>query len=700
MDADSEQKNDTITAAPPVICVENGEDIVKVSNMQVPNGIDHQKYLNGPDQIIPSDSFTSCTPGGYVKIRMGSRGPAAEPPVSVPGLLNRIVARYPNDIALATKKQDGKWHKITFKQYQDRIRTIAKGFIKLGLERFHSVCILGFNSEQWYIADLAAIHAGGYAAGIYTTNSAEACFHCLETSRANICAVQDKKQLDKILSIQSRLKHLKAIVQWEGPVDTSVPGVYSWEQVMEMGSKEPDTQLNNILKSISVNECCTLVYTSGTVGQPKAVMLSHDNLTWDAFTISERVRDLRPTDECLVSFLPLSHVAAQVVDIYTTLINAVTVYFAQPDALKGSLVETLKEVRPTRFLAVPRVWEKMHEKIMAVGASSGTLKRYIATWAKDKGTQHHLARINGQDGTSCGYKMAKSLVFSKVRENLGLDRCTTFVTAAAPLSPEIKKFFMSLDIPIMDAFGMSEAAGAHTLSIYPKFKLDSSGEILDGTETKFDGSSSVNGPGEIFMRGRHVFMGYLHDEEKTRATVDDEGWLHSGDVGRLDSNNLLYITGRIKELLITAGGENIAPVLIEQTVQSELLHVGYAVLIGDKRKFLSILLTLKAKVNSNTGDALDELDTETKKWVANLGSKATTISEIVRTKDPLVHKAIEEGIARANKQAISNAQKIQKFAILPADFSLNTGELGPTLKIKRNVVYEKYKDIIEGFYKE
>ncbi|XP_046964587.1 long-chain-fatty-acid--CoA ligase ACSBG2 isoform X2 [Vanessa cardui] len=697
MDADSEQKNDTIPVAPTEICVENGEDIVKVSNMQ--NGIDHQKYLNGPDQIIPCDNYISCTPGGYVKIRMGSRGPAAEPPVSVPGLLNRIVARYPNDTALATKR-DGKWHKTTYKQYQERVRTIAKGFLKLGLERFHSVCILGFNSEQWYIADLAAIHAGGYAAGIYTTNSAEACFHCLETSRANICAVQDKKQLDKILSIQSRLKHLKAIVQWEGPVDTSIPGVYSWEQVMEMGSKEPDTQLNNILKSISVNECCTLVYTSGTVGQPKAVMLSHDNLTWDAYTISERVGDLRPTYDCLVSFLPLSHVAAQVVDIYTTLTNAVTVYFAQPDALKGSLVETLKEVRPTRFLAVPRVWEKMHEKIMAVGASSGAMKRYIATWAKDKGTQHHLARINGQDGSSCGYKMAKSLVFSKVRDNLGLDRCTTFVTAAAPLSPEIKKFFLSLDIPIMDAFGMSEAAGAHTLSIYPKFKLDSSGEILEGTETKFDGSTSINGPGEIFMRGRHVFMGYLNDEEKTRATIDDEGWLHSGDVGRLDSNNLLYITGRIKELLITAGGENIAPVLIEQTVQSELLHVGYAVLIGDKRKFLSILLTLKAKVNSNTGDALDELDTETRKWVANLGSKATTISEIVRTKDPLVYKAIEDGIARANKHAISNAQKIQKFAILPADFSLNSGELGPTLKIKRNVVYEKYKDIIEGFYKE
>ncbi|CAH2050425.1 unnamed protein product, partial [Iphiclides podalirius] len=692
-----ENKNNVAMETSTVI-MENGEEIVKVNKPQMPNGT-HQSYLNGPDQIIPADSYTSCEPGGYVKLRMQPRGLAAEPPISIPGLLSRTAARYPDATALASKR-NGQWEKITYKQYQERVRTIAKGFLKLGLERYHSVGIIGFNSEEWYIADLAAIHAGGYAAGIYTTNSPEACYHCLETSRANICAVQDKKQLEKILSVRSRLKHLKAIIQWEGSVDTSIPGVYSWDQVMKLGVEEPDTQLNNILKAMAVNECCTLVYTSGTVGQPKAVMLSHDNLTWDAFSIGERVRDLNPTLDRLVSFLPLSHVAAQVVDIYTTLSNAVPVYFAQPDALKGSLVETLKEVRPTRFLAVPRVWEKMHEKIMAVGASSGSVRRCIVTWAKDKGTKHHEARINGRDGSSCGYKMARSLIFSKVRDQLGLDCCDTFVTAAAPLSPDIKKFFMSLDIPIVDAFGMSETAGAHTLSIYPKFKLDSSGEILDGTETKFGGAVSPNGPGEIMMRGRHVMMGYLNEEEKTRATLDEDGWLHSGDVGRVDNNNLLYITGRIKELLITAGGENVAPVLIEQTVQAQLPHVGYAVLVGDRRKFLSILLTLKANVDPQTGDPLDDLETETRKWVASLGSNARTISEIVSTKDPAVHKVIEEGLARANKQAISNAQKVQKFAILPADFSMNTGELGPTLKIKRNVVYDKYKDIIENFYKE
>ncbi|XP_048488655.1 very long-chain-fatty-acid--CoA ligase bubblegum isoform X1 [Plutella xylostella] len=693
----ADQHHDTSNST---VIVENGEEIVKVNKM-IPNGTDHHnKYMNGPDQIIPAEDYVNWRPGGHVKLRVGSRGVSAEPPISVPGLLRRTTARYPDATALATKKPDGKWHKITYRQYSERVRTCAKAFLKLGLERYHSVCILGFNSEQWYIADLAAIHAGGYAAGIYTTNSAEACFHCLESSQANICAVQDKKQLDKILSVRDKLPQLKAIIQWEGPVDISVKGVYSWEQLMEMGAKEPDTQLENILKSIAINECCTLVYTSGTVGPPKAVMLSHDNLTWDAFAIAERVKDIQPTVDRIISFLPLSHVAAQTLDIYLTLMNGVAVFFAQPDALKGSLVETLKEVRPTRFLAVPRVWEKMYEKIMAVGASNSAFKKTMAGWARGKGLDYHMSRINGTGGMSCGYKMARSLVFTKVHESLGLDQCKTFATAAAPLSADIKKFFVSLDIPIMDVFGMSETSGAQSLSIVPKFNLDSVGELLDGTETKFGGSESPNGPGEILMRGRHIFMGYLKDEEKTRNTIDGDGWLHSGDVGRADSRNFLYITGRIKELLITAGGENVAPVLIEQAIQAELLHVGYAVLVGDRRKFLAVLLTLKTKVNLETGEAMDELENETRKWVASLGSKATTLSEIAKTKDPLVYKAIEDGIKRANKHAISNAQKVQKFSVLPADFSMPSGELGPTLKVKRNVVYEKYKDIIEDFYRE
>ncbi|CAH2989358.1 unnamed protein product [Chilo suppressalis] len=572
--------------------MENG-GTVEVHKTQPANGIQRNTFMNGPDQVVPSSDYTVWAPDAAVKLRIAPRGLAAEPPLSVPGLLTRMATRYPDLYALCSKKKDGKWHKITYKQYRERVRTVAKGFLKLGLERYHSVCIIGFNSEPWFLSDLAAIHAGGFAAGIYTTNSAEACFHCLSSSRANICTVQDKKQLDKVLSVRSRLPHLKAIVQWEGNVDTSIPGVYSWDQLIEMGTKESDAALNNVLKNIAVNECCTLVYTSGTVGPPKAVMLSHDNLIWDAHSIATRVGDMQPDLERMVSFLPLSHVAAQVVDIYTAMTKGISIYFAQPDALKGSLVETLREVRPTRFLAVPRVFEKMHEKIVAVGASRGAITRYIAGLARSATLNYHTARINGYEGSSFGYKLAKSFVISKALDALGLDQCKLFVSSAAPISPEIKKFFLSLDMPIVEAFGMSEMAGAHALSIYPKMKLDSVGELLEGTETRFDGSVSPNGPGEICMRGRHLMMGYLNDKEKTKDTIDEEGWIHSGDIGRVDEHDLLYVTGRIKELLITAGGENIAPVPIEQVVQAELRHISYAVLIGDKRKFLSMLITIK-----------------------------------------------------------------------------------------------------------
>lgn len=657
------------------------------------------EYQNGPDQVFPAKDVNNCFPGGHVKLRMSSVGTGSVGPVSVPGLLRRAVIKHPDHHAFA-HKSNGKWIKTTFREYSRQVHVAAKAFLKLGLERYHSVCILGFNSPEWFIGDMAAIHAGGYVAGVYTTNSAESCFYCLESSRANVVLVQDRKQLAKILEYRAKLPLLKAIIQWEGTVDPSIPGLYTWAQMMAIGENEPDAPLEYILKTMAVNECCTLVYTSGTVGQPKAVMLSHDNLTWDAFAISERLGQLDPSREKIISFLPLSHVAAQIVDIYLTLTNNVTVYFAQPDALKGSLVDTLKDVRPTRFLGVPRVWEKIHEKMMAVAASNGALKTCIASWAKQRGLNHNIDKMNGIEDESTCYKLARSLILIKVKEALGLDNCNTFVTAAAPLSPDIKRYFLSLDIPITDAFGMSEAAGAHTLSIPTKFTLESSGEILPGVETMFKDALSPAGPGEICMRGRHVFMGYLNDPEKTNAAMTEDGWLMSGDVGKVDSRNFLYITGRIKELLITAGGENVAPVLIEQNVMAELQYLGNAVVIGDRRKFLSILVTLRSEVDKDTAAPLDELEKETKRWVSSLGSNATRVSQVISTKDPKIYKAIEDGIKRANKKAISNAQKVQKFAILPADLSVHTGELGPTMKLKRNVIHDKYKDIIEELYKD
>ncbi|KAG5887359.1 hypothetical protein JTB14_018374 [Gonioctena quinquepunctata] len=630
-----------------------------------------QKHADGPDQILPAEDFETTDPDGCVRLRIPENGKAIEttPPISVPGLLRRTAEDFPNHVALA-KKVNGNWETITYSDYLQRVRTCAKAFLYLGLENRHSVCIIGFNSPEWFISDLAAIFAGGVAVGIYTTNSPEACFHCAENSNANIIVVEDEKQLEKILSVRSRLPKLKTIVQYSG--EPTHPDVLSWNRLMEIGSQQTDDLLEDALRHIGVNQCCTLVYTSGTVGNPKGVMLSHDNFTWDALAVVERLRIQRGSEQVLVSYLPLSHVAAQTVDIYITMLVGASVYFADKDALKGTLVDTLKEVRPTKFLGVPRVWEKIHEKMMAVAAQNGYLKKIIATWAKQQALQHHLDAIQGTKSKTWGYTVASSLIFSKIREALGFTRCDYYVTAAAPLSADVKKYFYSIDMPIMDCFGMSEASGAHTICIDSATNMDTIGMTIPGMKTKLN--NEENGQGELCMYGRHIFMGYLNEPEKTAEALDSEGWLHTGDLGRIDEKGFLYITGRLKELL-------------------------NAFLVGDKRKFLSVLLSLKTEVDADTGVPNDRLLSSVQKWLATLGCPATTVKEVLEAgPDQKLLDALNEGIERVNQQATSNAQKIRKLALLPADFSIPTGELGPTMKVKRRIVEHKYSDIIEKIY--
>ncbi|XP_015430862.1 PREDICTED: very long-chain-fatty-acid--CoA ligase bubblegum isoform X1 [Dufourea novaeangliae] len=652
--------------------------------------------LDGPDQVLPAHSAVTTQPNGRVQIKINKEGIGSTPPISVPGLLTKTANTYPDQIAFVTRPDaDGERKTYTFKEYETQVRIVAKAFLKLGLERHHSVCILGFNSPEWLISDLAAIYAGGLAAGIYTTNTPEACQYCAESSRANIIVVEDKKQLEKILQIRKNLSHLKAIIMYDG--ESEEKDVLSWKDVLKIGEKEPDDKLNAVLRTIGVNECCTLVYTSGTVGHPKAVMLSHDNLVHDAKNIVHSY-ELVATEEVLVSYLPLSHVAAQIVDIYCCMTVAATVYFADKNALKGSLIETLLVARPTVFIGVPRVWEKIFEKMQTIARNNGPIKNWISSWAKAQGLYYYMNKINGNDYKHWGYVFAKWLIFNKVKTALGLDRCKVCITAAAPLSEEIKQYFLSLDILILEAYGMSESSGAHTLGTNTHYRLGSVGRGLPSFSTKVDNPDASN-EGEMCMGGRHIFMGYLNDPEKTAEAIDPDGWLRTGDAGKVDSDGYLFITGRLKELIITAGGENVPPVHIEQLVLAELPVLSNALLIGDKRKYLTILVTLKTEMNNKTGAPEDTFTPEASQWLQSIGSKATTVSEVIRTHDPLVYDEIDKAIKRANAKVVSNAQKVQKFKLLPHDFSVPTGELGPTLKVKRNVVHKMYEDLIEDMYK-
>uniref|UniRef100_A0A8C7GNB6 long-chain-fatty-acid--CoA ligase n=1 Tax=Oncorhynchus kisutch TaxID=8019 RepID=A0A8C7GNB6_ONCKI len=535
----------------------------------------------------------------------------------------------------------------------------------------------------------------GFAAGIYTTNSPEACQYVADNCEANVLVVENHKQLLKILQIKEQLPHLKAIVQYKDELQQKLPNLYTWAEFMKLGEEVSDERLDAVVDSQRANQCCTLIYTSGTTGNPKGVMLSHDNITWTSNAVGA-MTSLQHGVECVVSYLPLSHVAAQINDMWICMRFAGATYFADPDALKGSLGTTLKEVRPTSFLGVPRVWEKMQEKMKAIGAKSSGMKKRVANWAKSIGLQASYSAMNGENVVPWGFMLANNLVFKKVRWALGLDRCKNCLTGAAPITKETLEYFMSLSLPLYELYGMSESTGPHTISWENNFKIMSCGKVVVGCQTKLD-KPDEDGNGEICFWGRHVFMGYLNEPEKTEEALDQEGWLHSGDLGKRDKDNFLFITGRIKELIITAGGENIPPVPIEDAVKAEIAIISNAMLLGDKMKFLSMMLTLKCIVDDN-GEPTDELTPEAVAFCHQRGITATKASEIIASKEPAIYKAIQEGIEHVNAKATSNAQRVQKWVILDRDFSISGGELGPTMKLKRGVVVKKFQEKINKIY--
>ncbi|KAM4040020.1 long-chain-fatty-acid--CoA ligase ACSBG1 isoform 2-T2 [Anomaloglossus baeobatrachus] len=621
-----------------------------------------------------------------------------QPPVTVHEMFLDCVDKYGSLNALSSKK-DGLWEHIKFKEYYQLCRQSAKAFLKLGLKKFYSVGILGFNSPEWFISAIGTVFAGGITTGIYTTNSPEACHYVANDCRANVIVVENHKQLEKILQIWEKLPHLKAVVQYKGSLQVKRSDLYTWKEFMELGNDVSDELLDDIIQSQKPNQCCVLIYTSGTTGNPKGVMLSHDNITWTAAHAS-RAGDMQPAEiqqESIVSYLPLSHIAAQIYDLWTGIKWGEHVYFANPDALRGTLVDTLKEAQPTSHMGVPRVWEKIMERIKEVSAQAGIVKRKMLSWAMSISLERNLNLSRNGELKTFLPTVADFLVLSKIRKMLGFSHCHKHFSGAAPISAETLEFFLGLNITLYEAYGMSETSGPHVMSGPHNHRFQCCGKAVPGCQMKLE-NKDLDENGEICFWGRTVFMGYLNMEDKTREVFDKDGWLHSGDIGKIDSEGFLQVTGRIKELIITAGGENIPPILIEDAVKRHLPIVSNAVLIGDRRKFLSMLLTLKSTVDLDTLEPLDQLTSEAIQFCQEVGSKATTVSEIVAQNDKAVYRAIQEGLDKVNSEAVSNAQRIQKWTILPKDFSIAGGEMGPTMKIKRHAILDKYKQDVEAFY--
>jgi len=660
-----------------------------------------EEATTGPDRVLAATEFTSSDPSVPVKLWMpaDSEPVGLRKPISVPTLLNKTAQQSGDHMALSVTR-GGTAVQWTYKEYLEDVNTVAKAFIKLGLAPGHGVGIIGFNTPEWLFADLGCVFAGGLATGIYPTNSAEACQYVLANCRANVVVVEDQKQLSKVLAIKPNLPNLKCIVQYSG--EPNEKGVLSWSQLLEIGKKENRTELDRRLLNLAPNLCCHLVYTSGTTGPPKGVMLTHDNLVYTARTLVDHY-GLQWEQERLVSYLPLSHVAANIMDIFMVTTCAGTLYFANKDALKGTLTTSLREAKPTIFFGVPRVWEKVREKMIQVGKSNTGFKKAVGMWAKKTGLDHNKGKLAGKRSANFSYKLAEKIVFSKVKEQLGFSHTHSFFSAAAPISSEVLDYFLSLDIKIWEIYGMSEISGPQTGNDKDTYKPGTIGKDLLGFNTKLDRTSAgvseiCSEGGELCMRGRNVFMGYLGNIEKTQEVFDSEGWHHSGDVGRMDEEGFLTVTGRIKEILITAGGENVPPFIIENMVKNELVCLSHVMLIGDRRKFLSCLVTLKVEVDQETLEPKSKLTRDTIEWCKSVDSKAETIDDILSGPDTKVMEAIQRGFDRYNLAATSNAQRVQKWTILPADFSIPGGEIGPTMKVKRHAVLKKYQENVEKLY--
>ena len=570
-------------------------------------------------------------------------------------------------------KRNGGWRTTTWGSYARDAKRAGRAFIKLGVERGKGVALIGYNCPEWVIADVGAILAGAMPAGIYTTNSAEQVRYIAHHCEAKVAFAENQQQVKKFVDEADRLPHLTTVVMMMGRPEQKKQGkldVLAWDEFLALADDVPESQLEERIKEQKPDDVATLIYTSGTTGDPKAVMITHTNVVWTAQAVMKALGANR--DEVSISYLPLSHIAEQMTTIHGPMALGSIVYFAESLEKLG---ETLKEVRPTLFLGVPRVWEKIQAKMVAAGAQAKPLRKKIAAWARKQGLAGGYAEQKGE-ARPLLYPIANKLVFSKVRQALGLDRARICVTSAAPISKDTLEFFLSLGIPILEVYGMSECTGPATYSDPNDFRTGKCGQCIPGAELK------IAEDGEICMRGPHVFKGYLKDADATKGALDPDGWLHSGDIGEIDAKGFLQITDRKKDLLITAGGENIAPQVLEGHLKA-IPVVAQAVVIGDRKKFLSALVTLEP----------DRVTTEAEA----AGSPAKSPEEAARCDKFRRH--LDKQINEMNGR-LARVQAIKKFVILPADLSIEGGELTPTMKVKRKVVNEKYKKEIESMYAE
>lgn len=596
-------------------------------------------------------------------------------PDTVPKLFFHRVEKYKDRVALR-KKELGLWNKITWRQYGEMVRRVGIGLVALGLKPKDRVAIIGDSRPEWLYADLGNLSVNGVSVGVYTTCSSEEVKYHLSHSEARFFFVEDEEQLDKALEIREQLPNLEKIIvmDMKGLRHFNDPMVISFDELLEKGreidEKDPALFKQRVEKT-RPQDIATFVYTSGTTGPPKAAMLSHFNVLSNSNSFAKHVPAF--DTDVILSYLPLCHIGERTMSVYHAINMGFTVFFAEgPDTVP----ENLREVSPTFFFGVPRIWEKFHSAIN-IGVQNATwFKRQSYRLAMKVGETAARKKMNHQRLSFLLWsinQLASVTVFRKTKRLLGIDRARFALSGAAPINPDVLRYFHALGVNIRESYGMTETSSLISMHKDGNIRLGTCGEPLPGVEVK------IGKDGEILVRGDNVFQGYFKDEENTKRTLVD-GWLHTGDLGEMDEDGSLRITGRQKDVMITSGGKNVSPQYIENMLKSSPYIVD-GVVIGDGRKYLTAIIIVD--------------EDNVIKYAQDNRVPFTTYASLTKTKEIL--KLIGDEVEKVNAK-LARVEQIKKFAITEKILDQEDDELTPTMKVKRKKISEVYKDLIESMY--
>jgi long-chain acyl-CoA synthetase len=566
------------------------------------------------------------------------------------------------------------WASLTWRETGDRVRAIACGLRSLGLQNEQRCGLLAATSVDWVLVDFGIMCAAGATTTIYPSMTPDECAYILNDSECQFAFVEDASQLEKLARKRMDLPHLKRVFVMNGPV-ASTDWVGSVAELSERGrgwdAANPG-EFDAIAQSPTPQSLATLLYTSGTTGRPKGVELTHDCWLYEAEAIE--ALGLLTADDVHYLWLPLSHSFGKVLEAAQARIGFVTAIDGRID----KMVENLAEVRPTFVAAVPRVFEKVHNKVVMGAQDAGGLKLKIFTWAMDVGRQvSGLTRAGRRPSgwLAMQHGLAEKLVYAKLKERFG-GRLRFFISGSAPLSLEVAEFFHAAGILIAEGYGLTETSAATFVNRPEKYKLGTVGLPVPGTEVRIAPED-----GEVLLRGRGVMRGYHKLPEATRECLSPDGWLSTGDIGFVDADGFLKITDRKKDLIKTSGGKYVAPQALEGRFKALCPYVSQIVVHGNNRNFCSALITLD--------------DEAIRKWGAENGVPGTTVAEIVASTQA---RTLIQGYVDQLNGLLASYETIKRFAILPADFTVESGELTASLKVKRKAVEQKFKHVLDSFY--